>query len=58
MAAVLPTTAHLELGEWLTRKIEPRLIELDQARLQARDMVPYWHLADEESDADETGAHS
>ena len=58
MAAVLPTTAHLELGEWLTRKIEPRLIELDQARLQARDMVPYWHLADEESDADETDAHS
>lgn len=42
MSATLPTAAHLELGEWLTSKIEPRLIELDQARLQARDMEPYW----------------
>lgn len=56
MAATLPTAAHLELGEWLTSKIEPRLIELDQARLQARDMEPYW-LGDSE-DADEDDPQS
>ena len=41
-AVTLSTQARLELEEWLTAKIEPRLIELDQARLQARDMLPYW----------------
>jgi len=38
----LSTQARLELEAWLTAKIEPRLIELDQARVQARDMLPYW----------------
>lgn len=41
-AVTLSTQARLELEAWLTAKIEPRLIELDQARLQARDMLPYW----------------
>ncbi len=38
----LSTKARLELGEWLTARLEPRLIELDQARQQALTMVPYW----------------
>ncbi len=41
-AVTLTTQARLELEAWLTAKIEPRLIELDQARVQARDMLPYW----------------
>ena len=41
-AVTLSTQARLELEAWLTAKIEPRLIELDQARVQARDMLPYW----------------
>ncbi len=54
MADRLPTAARLELEEWLTARIEPRLIELDQARLQARDMLPYWLqvAADTGDDAD------
>lgn len=42
LSASLPTKVRLELGEWLTERIAPRLVELDQARLQALDMVPYW----------------
>ena len=42
LSASLPTKMRLELGEWLTERIAPRLVELDQARLQALDMVPYW----------------
>lgn len=42
VAAGLPTTARLALGEWLTVRVAPRLIELDQARLQALAMAPYW----------------
>lgn len=55
LASTLPTSARLELGEWLTERIAPRLIELDQGRLQALDMVPYWRngerLADSEPGA-------
>lgn len=42
ISANLSTPARLELGEWLTARVEPRLIELDQARQQAVSMVPYW----------------
>ena len=42
VAAQLPTAGRLALGEWLTARVAPRLIELDQARLQAQAMAPYW----------------
>ena len=42
VAGSLSTSARLELGDWLTTRLEPRLIELDQARQQALTMVPYW----------------
>ncbi len=38
----LATPARLELAEWLTAQVTPRLLELDQARLQALNMPPYW----------------
>ncbi|GAA4500280.1 CYTH domain-containing protein [Pseudaeromonas paramecii] len=45
LAPELATAQRLELEEWLTARISPRLLELDQARLQALQMVPYWELA-------------
>ena len=42
VSGALSTKARLELGEWLTARLEPRLIELDQARQQALTMIPYW----------------
>lgn len=37
VAASLSTPARLELGEWLTSRVAPKLIELDQTRQQALD---------------------
>ncbi|WP_409421142.1 CYTH domain-containing protein [Pseudaeromonas sp. ZJS20] len=42
LAPELATAQRLELEEWLTARISPRLLELDQARLQAQQMLPYW----------------
>ena len=42
LAPELATAERLELEEWLTARISPRLLELDQARLQAQQMLPYW----------------
>lgn len=41
----LSTPARLELAEWLIAQVTPRLLELDQARLQALNMSPYWDQA-------------
>lgn len=45
VAASLSTPARLELGEWLTSRVAPKLIELDQGRQQALTMEPYWLFA-------------
>ncbi|MCD8548627.1 MAG: CYTH domain-containing protein [Aeromonadaceae bacterium] len=45
LAPELATAQRLELEAWLTARITPRLLELDQARLQALQMAPYWLAA-------------
>lgn len=45
LSAQLSTPARLELAEWLTGQVTPRLLELDQVRAQALNMIPYWDQA-------------
>ena len=49
LSARLSTSARLELAEWLTGQVTPRLLELDQVRAQALNMIPYWDQAGGES---------